>query len=361
MRNRFRVKGTVLISRPVTCSSQRQLWRTFLSISCAATVLITEVAAVPQAAYARGDAHFVAIPLVRSQQNHLMVRAFINGREAWLTIDSGAPVSAIAVNRRNYFRLKPITAKSNLPSRIQINGAFNNVAIARELRLGGLALIDEPMVTVDLGNSARAARLVHEEQIDGIIGADILFPTQAVLDCQRQLLILKTDPEILGAAPGFDRRGLQAVPIQVSDGFNLYVNGSINGKAAKFMVDTGSFATLLHRSFVRRMRIATRETQYSSSAVNLKDRGLRVAKIHKLSVGSVDIVGKDVGVIDMEGLIHDGLLEGSPPVAGLLGAETLRRHHGIIDFGTRTLYLQKRELPWRRSAWRRSAGPNQTY
>jgi hypothetical protein len=47
-----------------------------------------------------------------------------------------------------------------------------------------------------------------------------------------------------------------------------------------------------------------------------------------------------VGVIDLEGLIHDGLLEGSPPVAGLLGAETLRRHHGIIDFGTRTLYLR---------------------
>jgi predicted aspartyl protease len=361
MRNRFRVKGTVLISRPVTCSSQRRLWRTFLSISCAVTVLITEVAAVPQVAYARGDTRFVALPLVRSRQNHLMVRAFINGREAWLTIDSGAPVSAIAENRRKYFRLKPITANSNLPSRIQINGAFNNVGIARELRLGGLTLIDEPMVTVDLGNSARAARLVHEEQIDGIIGADVLFPTQAVLDCQRQLLILKTDPDVLGGVPAFDRRGLQAVPIQVSDGFNLYVNGSINGKAAKFMVDTGSFATLLHRSFVRRMRIATRETRYSSSAVNLKERGLRVARIRKLSVGSVDIVGKDVGVIDMEGLIHDGLLEGSPPVAGLLGAETLRRHHGIIDFGTRTLYLQKRELPWQRSVWRRSAGPNLTY
>ena len=327
-------------------------------------VLVAELAAMPQLAYARADAHFVALPLVRSRQNHLMVRAFINGKEAWLTIDSGAPVSAIAVNRRNHFRLKPITAKSNLPSRIQINGAFNNVTIARELRLGGLTLIDEPMVTVDLGDSARAARLVHEEEIDGIIGADILFPTQAVLDCQRQLLILKTDPDVLGAVPGFDRRGLQAVPIQVSDGFNLYVNGSINGKATKFMVDTGSFTTLLHRSFVRRMRIATHETPYSSSAVNLKERGLRVARIRKLSVGSVDIVGKDIGVIDMEGLIHDGLLEprdGAAPVAGLLGAETLRRHHGIIDFGTRTLYLQKRDLPWQRLSWRRSAGPNLTY
>ncbi|PYJ19006.1 MAG: hypothetical protein DME94_01185, partial [Verrucomicrobia bacterium] len=227
-----------------------------------------------------------------------------------------------------------------LPARVQINGAFNNVAIARELRIGGLMLIDEPVVTVDLAYSSRAARLAHEPEIDGIIGADILFPTQAVLDCERQLLILKTDPEVAGNVPAFNRRGLRAVPIQVSDGFNLYVNGSVNGTPARLMVDTGSFTTLLHRSFVRRMRIATRGTPYSSSAVNLKERGVRVAKIRKLSVGSVDIGGKEVGVIDLEGLIHDGLLQGSPPVAGLLGAETLRRHHGIIDFGTRTLYLR---------------------
>jgi predicted aspartyl protease len=314
--------------------------RRFLWGSCAALVLVIQLGAASQAALTRATTQFEALPLVRSRQNHLLVRAFINGRPAWLTVDSGAPVSAIALNRREHFRLKPITAESSLPARVQINGAFNNVAIAREMRIGGLILADEPVVTVDLGGSARAARMAHEPQIDGIIGADILFPTQAVLDCERQLLVLKTDPNVVGSFPGFSRRGLRAVPIQVSDGYNLYVNGSVNGRPAKLMVDTGSFTTLLHRSFVRRMRIATRETPYSSSAVNLKERGVRVAHIRKLSVGSVDIVGKEVGVIDLEGLIHDGLLEGSPPVAGLLGAETLRRHHGIIDFGTRTLYLR---------------------
>jgi len=330
----------VLISRPVPISTQLSFVRKSLSIFCVALALIVESAAAPQFAYARATPRFEAMPLVRSRQNHLLVRAFINGRPAWLTVDSGAPVSAIALDRREYFRLKPTTAESKLPARVQINGAFNSVVIARELRIGALTLVDEPVVTVDLRSSARATRRVHEKEIDGIIGADILFPTRAVLDCERQLLILKTDPQILGSVPGFDRRGLRAVPIQVSDDYNLYVNGSVNGKPAKLMVDTGSFATLLHRSFVRRMRIATRETQFSSSAVNLKERGVRVALIRKLSVGSVDIFGKEVGVIDLEGLIHDGLLQGSPPVAGLLGAETLRTHHGIIDFGTRTLYLR---------------------
>jgi predicted aspartyl protease len=317
--------------------------RRFLSGSCAALALVIELAALPQGAFARASTYFEALPLVRSRQNHLLVRAFVNGRPAWLTIDTGAPVSVIALNRRQHFRLKPINAESNLPARVQINGAFNNVAIARELRIGGLSLIDEPVVTVDLGGSARAARMAHEPEIDGIIGADILFPTQAVLDCERQLLILKSEPNFRRSFPEFSRRGLRAVPIQVSDGYNLYVNGSVNGTPAKLMVDTGSFTTLLHRSFVRRMRIATRETPYSSSAVNLKERGVRVARIRKLSVGSVDIIGKEVGVIDLEGLIHNGLLEprdGGAPVAGLLGAETLRRHHGIIDFGTRTLYLR---------------------
>src|SRR5437660_391339 len=130
---------------------------------------------------------------------------------------TGAPVSAIALHRRDYFRLKPTTAESKLPARVQINGAFNNVAIARELRIGGLRLIDEPVVTVDLANSSRAARLVHEQEIDGIIGADILFPTQAVLDCERQLLILKMDPDVAGNVPTSNWRALRAVPIQVSD------------------------------------------------------------------------------------------------------------------------------------------------
>src|SRR6516165_11748712 len=177
--------------------ARRLLW-----VWCAALALIVELAAAPRGAFARVTPRFEAVPLVRSRQNHLLLRAFINGRPAWLTVDSGAPVSAIALDRRQYFRLKPTTAESKLPARAQINGAFNNVAIARELRIGGLTLVDEPVVTVDLGYSARAARRAHEQQIDGIIGADILFPTQAVLDCERQLLILKTDPEVLGSVPG---------------------------------------------------------------------------------------------------------------------------------------------------------------
>jgi predicted aspartyl protease len=295
----------------------------------------------PAAPVVRRTAEFEALPLLRSRQNHLLLRAYINGKPAWLGVDSGAPVTAIAANRREYFGLTGLPSASKLPSRLQINGAFNNVTIVRNMRLGSLNLVDEPVVIVNLGGSARGARAVEEQQIDGILGADVLFPTKAVLDCQRQLLVLNMDPDLPGRAPGINYRGFKAVPIQVSEGFNLYVDARINDKPARLMVDTGAFATLLHRPFVRQMRIPMRQTPYSSAAVNLKQRGVDIARIRKLSVGSIDIVGREVGVVDLEGLIHDGLLQGSPPVVGLLGAEILNRHHGIIDFGTKTLYLRR--------------------
>ena len=286
------------------------------------------------------SAQFEALPLERSRQNHLIVRAFINGKPALLGVDSGAPVSAIAANRRQHYGLTPIAGTSKLPPRLMINGAFSAVGIAKSLRIGSLTLVDEPMVAINLGPESRAARVRGEQEIDGILGADILFPTRAVLDCQRQLLILNLEPDSEKPAPGVDYTGFTSVPIHVSEGYNLYVDGAVNGAPAQLMVDTGAFATLLHRSFVKRMKIPMHDTPFSSAAVNLRESDVQVARIRRLTVGSVNIVGHKVGVIDLGGLIHSEMLKGERPVVGLLGGELLQRHHGIIDFGTRRLYLK---------------------
>ncbi len=308
--------------------------KTFAFLLGAALCLPTLASARPLQS---GSLQYVALPLIRSSQNHLLVRAEINGKPALLGVDSGAPVSAVALNRRAHYGMVPVGTKSGLPSRLSINGAFNAVGLARNLRLGALNLVDEPMVLVDLGG----LRSRRKDDIDGILGADILFPTKALLDCKRQLLILKINPSVPGRIPGFDFNGFRRIPMHVSDGFNLYVDGSVNGKKAKLMVDTGAFATLLHSRFMRRMKIPLRDTPFRSSGVNLKNRGVQMATISRFSIGSMDMRDKDVGVINLEGLIQGGRLDGSPPVAGLLGSEILRRHHGILDFGTKTLYLKK--------------------
>lgn len=283
---------------------------------------------------------FQALPLERSRQNHLLVRAEINGKPALLGVDSGAPVSAISSARRKHFGMSALPGSSKLPPRLRINGGFNRVTIARELRLGALTLVDEPMVAIDLSAPARASRESKEQELDGILGADILFPTNAVIDCKAQVLFMKIDPDAPGTVPGINHKGWKNVPIRVTKGWNLYVDSELNGKPAQLMIDTGAFTTLIHRPFVRKMRLPLRDTPYASGAVNLKERGLQLATIKRFSVGKFVVKGKEVGVMDLKGLIHGDLLEGSPPVAGLLGSEFLRRNHAIIDFGTRTLYLK---------------------
>ncbi|MEO7723828.1 MAG: aspartyl protease family protein [Chthoniobacterales bacterium] len=286
------------------------------------------------------SSQFQALPLERSKQNHLLVRAEINGKPALLGVDTGAPVSAISTSRRAHFGMSGLPGSSKLPARLRINGGFNRVTIAKRLRLGALTLVDEPMVAIDLSGPARAARDFHEQELDGILGADILFPTEAVLDCKKQILFMKIDPDAEGAVPGIDRRGWKTMPIRVTKGWNLYVDGKLNGKPAQLMIDTGAFTTLIHRPFVREMRLKTRDTPYTSGAVNLEERGLQLAIIRRFAVGPYLVKGKEVGVMDLKGLIHGDLLEAEPPVAGLLGSEFLRRNNAIIDFGTRTLYLK---------------------
>ena len=286
------------------------------------------------------NGQFQALPLVRTGQNHLLVHAFINDKPALLIVDSGSPGTVIASRRRKHFGVGEVPVDSKYPARVRVNGSYNTLVMAHTLRLGGLTVGEVPAISADLSGARRAARSMHELQADGILGTDVLFASRAVLDCQRKLLILNLQPDVPSAVPGLDFRGFQKVPMFVTEGFNLYVNGLVNGSQARLMVDTGAFATLLHKPFVKRLHIPTEQTRLASAAINMKEEGLDVARIRRLSVGMVDIGRNDVGVVDLGGILNEAM-QLSPPAVGLLGAEILDRHHGIIDFGTRTLYLKK--------------------
>jgi hypothetical protein len=238
--------------------------------------------------------------------------------------------------------MDPVSAKSKMPSRLNVNGAFNSISLARSLRFGALNLVDQPMVLIDFAHPRRAYDdRENERESDGILGTDILSPLKAVLDYDRMLLVLKIDPRASGRTPGFDFHGYRRVRMRESNGYNLYVDGSFNGTKARLMVDTGAFPTLLHSQFVLRMKIPLRKTRFTSAGINLVPRRVQVATITRFSIGSMDMQSHPVGVINLEPLIQGGLLNASRPVAGLLGSEMLQRYHAIIDFGTNSLYLKQ--------------------
>lgn len=304
----------------------------------AVTVLLVGAASSLFAAPA-GGLQYEVLPLFRSDHNHLLVRTQINDKPATLVVDTGAPVSAVSLDRAKHFGLTRVSPKSNLPAALNINGAFSRLSIARNIRLGAVNLVDEPMVLISVPEHQGSGKL----EGDGILGTDVLSPLKAVLDFDRMLLVLKIDSTVPGPVPGFDYSGFRRIRMQESEGGNLYVRGSINGTKARLMVDTGAPGTLLHSQFVIRMKIPTQKTRFSSIGVNLPESRLHLAEISNLSVGSMNMQSSRVGVINLTRVIH-GELDATPPVAGLLGSQMLHDYHAIIDFGTKSLYLKAETL-----------------
>jgi hypothetical protein len=255
-------------------------------------------------------------------------------------VDSGAPATLISSKRRAEFNIPRIGGNSGLPTSVIVNGVADRLAILHSLRLGALNIVDLPVVLTNVSSPPRVAKMVREQQIDGILGVDVLFAARAVLDCQDQVLILNRYPEISAAETALDLRGFQKMPIYVSDGYNLFVNSSINGTRTRLLLDTGAVVTTLHLPFVQQLRIPYYATSIKSSGINRKEDAVDVARIRKLSVGRVDVFGKAIGVADLKWLLPENNPRGSHAVGGLLGAEILKAHHAIIDFGTRTLYLK---------------------
>jgi hypothetical protein len=91
----FYGKKKRVISPPPMTSNHLLPARRLLWVCGAALGLVIELAATLHGAFARTAPQFEALPLVRSRQNHLLLRAFINGKPAWLTVDSGAPVARL--------------------------------------------------------------------------------------------------------------------------------------------------------------------------------------------------------------------------------------------------------------------------
>lgn len=315
--------------------SSPPVFRRLVHLTIAAVALAAAFA--PQLTAAPADGlRYQALPLTRSRQNHLLVGVEINGKPATLVVDTGAPLSALAIDRAKHFGVASVGPKSSIPARLNVNGVFNSIAIARNMRLGALNLVEEPLVLINLADGPRSH---YDRESDGILGTDVFTPLNAVLDYDRMLLFLKIDPTIPGPVPGFDFRGFSRVRMHESPGSNLYVPGTINGTKATFMVDTGAPGTLLHSYFIARMKIPTEKTNFRSIGVNLSESRLHLANITRLSVGSMNLRSHRVGVTNLSGIIHHGLND-SPPVVGLLGSQMLRDYHAIIDFGTKSLYLR---------------------
>jgi clan AA aspartic protease (TIGR02281 family) len=133
---------------------------------------------------------FGAVPLHVNAVGHFEIAAEVNGHVARLVLDTGASRTVFATSSAERFGLQttPSEERAHGVGASDHETATTTVA---ELRLGAVRLRAVAVWTFDLGHLNRALEARGGTPVDGVVGADVLRPAEAVIDYARATLYLR--------------------------------------------------------------------------------------------------------------------------------------------------------------------------
>ena len=122
--------------------------------------------------------------------NHYVVAANLNGVEGRFILDTGASTTCVSAELTAHFHLnaKPSEEKASSASANELD---TEVAYHNNLKVGSWYSQRRSVVLFDMQAVNHALQKLDIESVDGIIGADVLQSTKAVIDYQNDWLYIK--------------------------------------------------------------------------------------------------------------------------------------------------------------------------
>ncbi len=134
--------------------------------------------------------NYYKVPLTLSATNHLEVVACINGVSGRFILDTGASNTCVGTDRGDFFKLVSETSEIKAAGA----GAMDMETLIsqnNEIRMGDWKKTRQQVVLFDLVHVNQALVLHDGLAVDGIIGADLLKKSNAVIDYTTPCLYLK--------------------------------------------------------------------------------------------------------------------------------------------------------------------------
>lgn len=133
---------------------------------------------------------YIKVKLKLTKTNHFEIKATLNGVKGLFILDTGASNSCVGFEAIETFNL---TAKD---SEIKAAGAgatdmFTQVSKKNKLKIGKWKKDKVPLVLFNLTHVNTALLNYNSKPVDGIIGADILKKSKAIIDYDKRYLYLK--------------------------------------------------------------------------------------------------------------------------------------------------------------------------
>jgi predicted aspartyl protease len=130
-----------------------------------------------------------SIKLKRTATNHFEIKVKINGNNGRFILDTGASNSCVGFDEIKTFGL---VTESSEHKAAGAGTAEIDTEISKEnkLQIGKYKLKNIDLVLLDLSHINNALKKQNAEEINGIIGADILEKGKAIIDYKKKKLYL---------------------------------------------------------------------------------------------------------------------------------------------------------------------------
>ena len=135
------------------------------------------------------------------------------------------------------------------------------------------------------------------------------------------------------------------VPLQLLDiegeGFHIMVRGTIHGKEANFLIDTGASRSVFDpktiATFIDDIQFEKKEGM--TAGVGSSDLESSTFVIDTFSLGDLEIHDYEAVALDLENIHEMYNKLGLPHIDGILGGDLLRRHRAVVNYKAKKLRL----------------------
>ena len=132
---------------------------------------------------------YCSVNLIFLKTKHYLIEAKINGINGKFILDSGASNSCVCITKEYKFKLE--TKKSKISASSATSEMLNTKISKKNFIVIGKWKYTIDLVTFDLSHINKTFNEKEIESVDGIIGADVLKKSKAILDYKSNKLYLK--------------------------------------------------------------------------------------------------------------------------------------------------------------------------
>jgi hypothetical protein len=135
------------------------------------------------------------------------------------------------------------------------------------------------------------------------------------------------------------------IPINIisieGDGFHLIAEGCINGKTARFVVDTGASRTVFDKdkilNYINNPEFSEKEG--ISAGIGGTDISSFIFDIEELSFGELKIKDYQAVAMDLSNVNDSYAMIKLPPIYGVLGGDLLVKYKAVISYRLKKIRL----------------------